>query len=125
MRGRPAWLGFAALAAACVLLPLWPLVVGPGFHGPDRYLYLLWWVAAAGLVAALRGAAARLPLAPAGRDAVASRDPQADVVDAVHVHVGSHGAVARADDAELERIVDRAVNAARQDVGLGRVVDRA
>lgn len=70
LRGRPAVLGFAALAAACVLLPLWPLVVGPGFHGPDRYLYLLWWAAAAGLVAALRGAAAQLPLAPEGRDAV-------------------------------------------------------
>jgi hypothetical protein len=70
LRGRPAWLGFAALAAACVLLPLWPLAVGPGFHGPDRYLYLLWWAAAAGLVAALRGAVVRLPLAPRWRDAV-------------------------------------------------------
>lgn len=68
LRGRPALVGLAALAAACVLLPLWPLVNGPGFHGPDRYLYLLWWAAAAGLVAALRGAALRLPLALAWRD---------------------------------------------------------
>ena len=69
LRGRPARLAFVALAAACVLLPLWPLVNGPGFHGPDRYLYLLWWAAAAGLVGALRGAALRLPLAPAWREA--------------------------------------------------------
>jgi hypothetical protein len=70
LRGRRAWLGFAVVAAACVLLPLWPLVNGPGFHGPDRYLYVLWWVAAAGLAAALRGATLRLPLAAAWRDAV-------------------------------------------------------
>jgi hypothetical protein len=69
LRGRPSWIGFAALAAACVLLPLWPLVNGPGFHGPDRYLYLLWWVTALGLVAALRGALVRLPMAPRWREA--------------------------------------------------------
>jgi hypothetical protein len=69
LRGRPvAWLGFVAVAAACVLLPLWPLATGPGFNGPDRYLFLLWWVAAAALVAALRGASARLPW-PSARDA--------------------------------------------------------
>jgi hypothetical protein len=70
LRGRRARLGFAVVAAACVLLPLWPLVNGPGFHGPDRYLYVLWWVAAAGLAAALRGATLRLPFAPAWRDAL-------------------------------------------------------
>jgi hypothetical protein len=51
---RPAWWPFTVVTAACVLLPLWPLALGPGFHGPDRYLYLLWWVTAAGLVAAGR-----------------------------------------------------------------------
>jgi len=70
LRGRLAWLGFSALAAACLLLPLWPLAAGPGFHGPDRYLYLLWWAVAAGLVAALHGAVMRLPLQAAARDAV-------------------------------------------------------
>jgi hypothetical protein len=69
LRRRPAWLGVVSMAAACVLLPLWPLVNGPGFHGPDRYLYLLWWAAAAGLVASLRGALFYLPLAPRWRDA--------------------------------------------------------
>ena len=68
LRGRRAWLGFSALAAACVLLPLWPLAAGPGFNGPDRYLLLLWWAIAAGLVAALRGASARLPLPAPVRD---------------------------------------------------------
>ena len=70
LRGRLRWLGFAAVAGAAVLLPLWPLATGPGFSGPDRYHYLLWWVLAAGLVAALRGASARLPVAPPLRDAL-------------------------------------------------------
>lgn len=67
---RPAWLAFTLVSAACVLLPLWPLALGPGFHGPDRYLYLVWWVAVAGLVAALRSLPwDRLPTP--GRPAVA------------------------------------------------------
>ncbi len=70
LRGRLRWLGFAAVVGAAVLLPLWPLATGPGFSGPDRYLYLLWWVLAAGLVAVLRGASSRLPLADRLREAV-------------------------------------------------------
>lgn len=70
LRGRWRWLGFAAAVGAAVLLPLWPLATGPGFSGPDRYLYLLWWVLAAGLVAVLRAASSRLPLAGRQREAV-------------------------------------------------------
>lgn len=70
LRGRGRWFGFAAVVGAAVLLPLWPLATGPGFSGPDRYLYLLWWVLAAGLVALLRGASARLPLSDRLREAV-------------------------------------------------------
>jgi hypothetical protein len=68
--GRWRWLAFAAVAGAAVLLPLWPLAAAPGLNGPDRYLYLLWWTLAAGLVALLRGASSRLPMAVRQRDAL-------------------------------------------------------
>lgn len=41
---------------ACVFGPLLPLALSPGLTGPDRYLFLPWWLLCAGSVAALRGA---------------------------------------------------------------------
>jgi hypothetical protein len=59
-----------AVLAACVFGPLVPLVGNPGIHGPDRYLFLVWFVFSVATVMSLRTTLAVLSSTPPVRAAI-------------------------------------------------------